>query len=65
MPNFIRYLSSHQVKVFLQSIVLEQQIQEQDTTIAQLRQQLKAARAKLEHTTNSLTEQIETLEVRL
>ena len=51
--------------VFLQSIVLEQQIQEQDTTIAQLRQQLKAARAKLEHTTNSLTEQIETLEVRL
>ena len=51
--------------MYIQSIVLEQQIQEQDATIIQLRQQLKEARAKLEHTTNSLTEQIETLEVRL
>ena len=47
----------------LQSIVLEQQIEEQDTTITQLRQQLKDARATLENTTMSLNKQIETLEV--
>lgn len=50
---------------YTQSIVLEHQIQEQEQTLEHSKQQLKSARAKLERTYSSLTEQIETSEVSL
>ena len=52
-------------KYYTQSIVLEHQIQEQKQAIELSKQQLKAAHAKLQRTSSSLTEQIETLEVSL
>ena len=47
----------------VQSVVLESEIHKQTQDIASSTHQLQLARAKLERTHNSLTEQIETLEV--
>lgn len=47
----------------MQSIILEHEIEEQEKAISVAEQQLQSAKAKLEHTNSSLTDQIETLEV--